>query len=86
MTFIHDAPSDKPLTYLYAFVAVDEKGNEGICAFNIPSVGWTPLITGDEKNLPTLEKAAQHLKGLTEKRIKLLKFTTREDMREITNG
>lgn len=57
----HDAPSKAPITRLYAFLAVDEKGNEGICAAPIPVFGTQALITASEHNRKYFRKIAAEM-------------------------
>ncbi len=66
---------------LWAFVSVDEDGNEGLCAMSLP--GWPgpmPLIAADEARLRSLIPMAERLAAATKTRIRLIKLTTREEL------
>lgn len=68
---------------LYAYLSVDEDGNEGLCAFT--TNGMTiPLIASDEVRLKEIGKIAEYLAANNDKRIKLVQFTMRTELREVT--
>jgi hypothetical protein len=68
---------------MWAFVSVDpEDDNEGIC-----TIMWgdmpMPMIASDQTRIAQLRPAACELKRLTGMRVKLVKFTVREEIEEI---
>jgi hypothetical protein len=68
---------------IWAFVSVDpEDGNEGVAAASFRGV-MMPLIAADEKRLTMILPIAEHIKASTGIKLKLVKFTTREEIREI---
>lgn len=72
---------------IYAFVSVDaEDGNEGVVAAPMPPLGSMPLIAADEKRLAQLIPIAQQLSTFTGMKIRIIKLSHREVIREITPG
>jgi hypothetical protein len=68
---------------IWAFVSVDqEDGNEGVAAASFGGV-LMPLIAADEKRLAMILPIAEHIKATTGIKLKLVKFTTREEVAEI---
>lgn len=80
----HDEPNTQPITELYVFLSRDENG-DGILAASLGGLGMVPLVTGDPKNLeflrPMAMKAAE---ACPDKKISLVKFSSREVIEEIT--
>lgn len=75
--FIHDPKNVKSVESLWAWLSVDEDGNEGICA-TMMAGNVCPLVTGDPDKVPMYQKLADSIAGYTSKRVVLAKFT-RED-------
>ena len=66
---------------LWAFVSVDDDGNEGLCAMPLPGLpGPIPLIAADEARLRSLIPMAERLAAAAKMRIRLIKLTTREEL------
>jgi len=66
---------------MYAFLSVDENdGNEGIVAAPMGPVGCMPLIGADEKRLSELKPLAQEIANITKIKIRLVRFTKREEI------
>jgi hypothetical protein len=66
---------------LWAFVSTDADGNEGLCA--APLQGMTmPMIAADEKRLASLIPMAEQLATISGMTIRLVKLSTREELRE----
>lgn len=81
-TFVHDAPNTNPrIETLYAILSADDKG-EGIVAHSVGGMMVT-LMTSEERLVPALVKAAKQIESLTAKKMRLVKFTGREDLQEI---
>ena len=69
---------------IHAFVAVDPADDEeGICGAMIGGT-MMPLITADEERFNQMRQIAQNIASLTRHPIKVVRFTTREDVGEIT--
>lgn len=68
---------------IYAFVSVDDDGTEGVCAMTTPGLGLTPLIAADETRLKQLIPLAESLARTSGMKIRLIKLTTREEIRDI---
>ncbi len=69
---------------VYLFVSVDaEDGNEGVCGAPMGSVGCMPLIAADEKRLEQLMTLAQQLSTAFNMKIRLIKLSHREVIKEI---
>ena len=82
MQVVHDPENKLKIENVWAFVSHDDKGNEGLCA--IPTnLGMMPMIAADVDRLNSLKEAAQKLKAMTNKKIKLIKFSVREDLETI---
>lgn len=78
-------PANAPgeIQTLYAFLSYDGQG-EGICAHVIAPLGSTPLITAREKLVNAMRPMAQDAARRTGKKVRLVKFTVREVVEEIT--
>jgi hypothetical protein len=86
MTTVVLTPANEQLRIdeVYLFVSIDETG-EGVCA--APLMGpdsLVPLIAADEARLKSLVPVARQLAKMTGGKIKLIKFTAREEIMEIT--
>lgn len=69
---------------IWAYVSIDEKGEEGICGFNDPRTNqWVPMIAADEERLKSLRPFAHQIAIVTKQKVKLVKFNNREDVGEI---
>lgn len=69
---------------IWAYVSEDEKGDEGICGFNDPRTNqWVPMICADEERLKALKPFAHQIAVVTKRKVKIVKFHTREDIGEI---
>jgi hypothetical protein len=65
---------------IWAYVSVNENGEEGICGFNDPRTQqWLPMIAADEERLKSLKPFAHQIALVTKQQVKLVKFHTRED-------
>lgn len=69
---------------IWAYVSVDENGEEGICGFNDPRTKqWMPMIAGDEYRLKSLRPFAHQIASVTKRKVKIVRFTNREDIGEV---
>jgi hypothetical protein len=70
------------IRHIWAFVSVDPvDGNEGVCAAPLSGV-TLPMIAADEDRLEILIPMAEYIVKQTGIKIKLVKFTTREEVHE----
>jgi hypothetical protein len=68
---------------IWAFVSVDpQDGNEGVCAFQI-GPQMMPMMAADPKRLEAITPLAESLALRTGMKIKLVRFTAREEIREL---
>jgi hypothetical protein len=80
----HDPTNRQPVTELWAYLSVDENGNEGLCAVPMPGFGTVQLVFGYERTAMTVGmQLAQQMAGMTKKKIRLVKFTNREVVRTL---
>ncbi|MGY3278090.1 hypothetical protein [Bradyrhizobium sp. S3.7.6] len=81
---IHDAPNHLRIDQVWMIVSVDGKGDEGVAAATLSNGMIMPLVAADEARLPFIIEQAEHLSKLVRwKKFKLIKLTTREEVREI---
>jgi hypothetical protein len=72
---------------VYAFVALDESGDEGICGFFDETTNMAvPMVGADLARISSLRPIAQQIADEGRGPIKLLRFTTRTDLEEIKGG
>lgn len=69
---------------IWAFVSVDDDGDEGLVAANVNG-SWMPLLAADEKRVDSLREMAALIGKETGKRIVLARFETRVDQ-EVIGG
>lgn len=63
-------------------LALDADGTEGIVAHQIGGE-WFPLVAADKARFAQIEQLAEHVAGLTGKRIELVRFEKRTSIRTI---
>ena len=80
MVEIHAPPNEAPITELYAVLSTDEHG-DGICAVMLGGVAM-PLVVSQERLVPLRNYAARVAKR-TNRKLKLVKFTAREELESI---
>ena len=68
---------------MFAFVATDDEGNEGVCGFNVGGAGWMPMVGADMAMVEKLRPMALATAEKSGQRIKLVLFTNREEVEEI---
>jgi hypothetical protein len=71
------------ITEIWAFVARDSDGDEGITAFCGPDGRWVPMIGADKDRIKSLEPIARDLAFKHDHKIRLIKFTGREEIKTI---
>jgi hypothetical protein len=67
------------IEHVWAFLSVDD-GGEGVCAAPMGGLGMVPLIAADEARLESLKPIAAHIAKMFGKPVRLVKFTTREEV------
>lgn len=72
------SPQMPHIDNLWAFLSIDEDGDEGVCAFH-GSQGWMPMVATDLKRVESLKPLAQEM-ATEGNNIKLVKFTERVDV------
>lgn len=83
--FVHDPKSEAKVKSIYAFIARDKDGNEGIVAHGFDSSSNVrPLICSSEKLLPMLKKLALQCKQFSGgKTIHLVRYDKATELEEI---
>jgi len=85
---ILDDPNNRGLRIdsMWVFISCDETG-EGVCAAPLMGPGsLIPMIAADEARLQSLLPIARAIAAQTNKTIKLVRFTTREEIQTIIPG
>jgi len=80
-TILHQPKNTMPrIEALFAFLSVDEDdGNEGVVAAPMGGA-LMPLIAADEARLEGIRPIAQKLANLAKMKIRLVRFTNREEI------
>lgn len=76
-------PEPLKINTIFAFIATDPDGNEGVAAFQDDSGVWFPMVGADMERANSLKKMAQQLARTTGCSIKLCQFITREEIEVI---
>jgi hypothetical protein len=72
----------KKIDEMYAFVAVDEDGDEGIPAFS--NGQWLlPLVGADMDRVKSLMQVAQEMANQSQRPLKILRFSQTEQIGEV---
>lgn len=79
MPIFHMPPNEGPVDELFVFLSEDEAG-EGIIGFMSHDGIWTPLVTARGRLVDAAKPIAEHIGKISGKRVKLVKFTTRETL------
>jgi hypothetical protein len=66
---------------IWAFISSDESG-EGVVAMFTQDIGWVPMIAADEARMISIKPIAQAIAKDQQKKIKLIRLTTREEVEE----
>lgn len=82
MTQVHDPKNTEKIDTLWAVLSVDDTGNEGMVAANIAGT-WFPIVWCYEKNTEKMLKFAAEVKANTNKKLRLVKFSSKEVIKEI---
>lgn len=83
---LYDMPKGQKLHIdeIWAFLSVDEEGDEGIVAITSPLTGlMLPLIAADRERLDQLKPMAQRTARDTGRKVRLCKFHQRTEVEEL---
>ena len=69
---------------IFAFLATEADGEEGVIGWHIPNHGWMPLVAADVKRVESLRPIAQEVANATGRRITLARFHLRQDVETLT--
>ncbi len=79
---LHAPTNERPITELWAYLSVDEAGNEGLCG--MPMMGATvPMVFGYERVARKLMPVAEQIAAMSGNTIRLVKFYSREEITSI---
>jgi hypothetical protein len=67
---------------IYAFISTDERG-EGVAGAPMGGLGCVPLIAADWARVESIRPLAQQIAKAFGREVKLVKFTTREELESI---
>lgn len=67
---------------MYAFVATDKNGDEGIIGMNTAD-GWLPLVGADMERIDSLKRIAREAGIQAQVKVKLIKFSAMEVLEEL---
>lgn len=70
------------ITEIHAFLAVGDDDEEGIIGAHT-AMGWVPFVAADKTRLNILRPHAENIAKDTGKKVKLVRFSVREDLEEI---
>ncbi len=76
----------KRIDAIYALVAAERDGREGICAASMPFLGTRtnmPLVGADMDRVRSLRPLAEAIAHLTGLPVRLVRFSRRNDLEEI---
>lgn len=76
---ILDTPTMPHIETLYAFLAHDDDGDEGVCGLKTPA-GWVAMVAADRARVDSLIPVAEKMAQEGDYEIRLVKFTTREEI------
>jgi len=76
-----DPPNEAPIKHIWAFISIDGEGNKGICAMELNNQ-FFPMVTSRERLLPLMEEDAKKIADVSYKKIKLVKFSNVEVVKE----
>lgn len=81
---VHDPPNDpgKRINSVWLVIATDANGDEGVVGSNIGGMQM-PLIASDERRRDSIIRIAQEAARYTDKTLKLIRLTTRENVQDI---
>lgn len=69
---------------MYAFIAEEPDGSEGVTAFQSNKGLWMPMVGADIARIESLKEIAQQLANASKCKIRLCRFIVREEVEEIS--
>lgn len=69
----------KTIDAIYAWVATEPDGGEGVCATDIGGI-MMPLIGADRERIESLRRHADSISALTGCPVRLVRFSRRDDL------
>lgn len=66
-----------------AYVSTDKDGTEGVIGSMAPDGQWLPFVCADEDRANSLKPLAKEIAKASGKKVKLVRFSQREDLEEI---
>lgn len=72
-----DAKDGHRINLMYAFIAIGEDGDEGVCAMYTPE-GWVPMVGSDMTRVDQLRPIAAEIAKRTGKMVHLRRFAQME--------
>ena len=75
-----DKPDLLRIDQVWVFIAQDDEGNEGVCAFNAGNMGWLPMVAADEKRVDSLRRTAERMAKESGDKIVLCKYSVRTEV------
>lgn len=76
-------PPPFKIQQLYAFIATDAMGVEGVMAFVDNNGNWLPMVGADLSRIESLRPVAQAMADSIKVKVKLALFSVREDKETI---
>jgi hypothetical protein len=70
---------EQKVEQMFAFLAVDQSGDEGVLAWPLPDGTLLPLLGADMKRMETVRPFAQQIANVRGVPVKLAVFSTREE-------
>lgn len=82
-TAIHNPGNVQPINELYAYLSIDEAGNEGVMGGIKTDGSAFTFCFGDEATARNFEKIIGQIAEAGKMKIRLVKFTSKEILKEI---
>lgn len=82
MVIVHAPPNYQTIDEVWMFLSSDE-GGEGICSAELQPGMLVPMMGADKARIDSLMEIARKMATIGGKKIKLVKFSVREDVMEI---
>lgn len=80
--FIHVPPNEQPFAVVYAFLSVDEHGNEGIVGLPGPDGRPMPLVFGHPRMIERARQIVRELARVGGRKIRLVRYQTKSVLEE----
>lgn len=72
-----NGPDLPPMESVWAWIAEDPMGEEGIVAFHSEATGWTPLVSGNADRVTAYSELARRIAKQTGQKINLYRYDRR---------